>query len=197
MPKEIKHPSGRLLSGPEALRKRPDLAALMMDIISLWSLLEQHIAMMFACLLHGETNDSLEVYFSFFDSSPRKRIFDALSESRLSKPLRIEIEKFFQSLRKIGKIRHEIAHGLWGASDSYPDCILLEDNKHSVQKFVVAWKQTLKGGANPDQDLHAGMTLSAYYKADFIAALATINAKSVQSLDLGKKIVTELYYKSK
>ena len=193
MPKQIKHHSGRLLSGPDALRQRPNLAALMMDVVSLYSLLEQHIAMMFACMLHGEMSDSLEIYFSFFDSAPRKRIFDALAEPRLSKPLRKEIEAFFQSLRKVAKTRHVIAHGLWGASDDYPNVILLEDNKHSTQKFVSIYGQILNDEIAPDEDLHAGMTLTAYSEVDFMAALTVINEKSKASLVLGQKIATEMF----
>jgi hypothetical protein len=194
MPKPILHKGGRLLSGPDAFNKQPEIASAMLVVISLWSLLEQHMGMMFATMLHGELGDPLEIYYSFFESGPRKRIFDAMAEPRLSPELRKEVEAFHQSLRSVGKIRNLVAHCTWGWHENYPNCLLLEDDKHTTERMIRTAGKAMRNEIldDEDKDLYAGMKLQRYYLKDFTDNHKVIDGRSRESLRLGMAIGREM-----
>ena len=153
------------------------------------------MSMMFATLLDGRVEDSFEIYHSFFELSVRNRVFDVMAEKRLSAELKGEIALFFQSVRAGSKIRNFVAHGFWGASDSHPDCILLQDGSHSTRLMIRESNKLLRPGPKDDEidtDIKKGMKLQRFYIDDFTEYLERIDKLSRESLRLGLKIALEV-----
>jgi len=171
MPKPKLHKHGPIKVGPDALMERPKIASAMMYLISAWSGLEQNIAGMFAMLLDGELSDAFNIFHSFHDIQIRKRIFDEVASELLSQTLKEEIELHFKELRKVGWLRHEIAHGQWGVSDLYPDCVLLVDWKEITKNLVTGYRIIIFEGASKIEPDHVfkNLAVQRYYLEDFKA----------------------------
>jgi hypothetical protein len=93
---------------------------------------------------------------------------EAAAEARLSRDLRSEFATLLTSLRKRGRERNKVVHGLWGVSPQMPDVLIncppenfIRDIKNT---YIMGWLIGEKH--EPSNDFVRG--LMAYSNKDFI-----------------------------
>jgi len=124
-------------SGMGITRNRPDLAALIGRICSDWAFVENSLSQFYAHLMGiyldsppGYEPPSHPVAHQIFDEIKTihsriqlvKRLVDWVIKDEQQKNDRLDV---LDQLRKAGKGRNKVAHGVWGICESEPDALIL------------------------------------------------------------------------
>ncbi len=124
-------------SGPGITLKRPDLAALIGCICSNWAFVESSLSHFYAHLMGiyldsppGYEPPSHPVAYQIFDEIQTirsrvqlvKRLVDWVIKDDKQKNDTLDV---LEKLRKAGKGRNKVAHGVWGICESEPEALIL------------------------------------------------------------------------
>jgi hypothetical protein len=113
------------------LADRPELAAKIMHVISLWSSIESAFATLLCYLLGADLEIGVGMYQSLISSEAKRAALDGAAKQALSP----EDYTLFRAVVKVVKPsrerRNDFAHHLWGHSPQLPDAVLLVDPKFS------------------------------------------------------------------
>lgn len=129
---------------------RPQLAALVMQTIAVWSAIDHELTVLMTRFLKAEfvvVNDLLN---ALSGSSARMAALRAVANSSLSADdnlLFLAVMKIVSSARKR---RNEFVHGMWATIASLPDALLLVDPKHLANfEARIAEYQVASGAPAP------------------------------------------------
>ena len=96
--------------GPEAMLRRPELAAMIAAVASRATWIEDAFARLFVYLLNREEEAALSIYLNFFDNGVRLRVFNAVADTRLSEDDRKKFKKLHEQLATKLKPRNNLVH---------------------------------------------------------------------------------------
>lgn len=112
--------------------KHPEIAILATKVVAAAATVDGSFARMFVHLLHAEPRAAASMYLSVQADTTREAMLAAAAEAVLS-----EAEnELFVALRAVArsslKLRHKVAHWVWGWSTDVPDALLMCDPKEYV-----------------------------------------------------------------
>lgn len=193
MPQSFIHRRGPLAIGPTGLDKQPELARLMARVIVSWTTIETNISMMFAVLLHGKIDISLDIYHAFQEQALKQRVFMTVAKKHLPKPTIGEVRIFFNEMRDVSAGRNKIAHSTWFYTDEHPECLCTLDARYITEGMVLAAKSAL---TEPErrvtlEDTLLGKRMMCYDGQDFNDIHDRINSFGERSLKLALRILRD------
>src|ERR1700682_821777 len=122
--------------GPRALHARPQLAALVAEIIGFWSEVDVQRGHLLSTLLGAGDGPALAMYLALTSTAARRAALLAVVHSVLNQV----DEDLFAAISKyavpIEDERNHFAHGLWGYSDDVPDGLLLVNSAYRLQDML-------------------------------------------------------------
>ena len=105
----------------------PDLYHIAQRVIAIASFGEQMWGHIFGNLLHAAPLPSHAIYQRLDSASAKKAILMAAAEAQLSDMDYRWLQALQRAIAPAYKVRHQIAHHLWGDSPQIPDSLLLAD----------------------------------------------------------------------
>ncbi|MEN5176764.1 hypothetical protein [Brevundimonas diminuta] len=100
--------------GGFALAQRPDLAAKIAVIGASWAFLEAHAGYLLGILMKADPTTSVALLGRFTTPTAKTQTIIAVAKETLDENQFIELKVLLRRFSKIGQLRNEIAHGLWG-----------------------------------------------------------------------------------
>ena len=111
--------------GWDVWRQRPELAEHVATISQIWSLVEYELALTFT-ILSGSNLALGRVFFDIVGLQPRLQMLRGLINAYVKDDIDRKLYTDLQErLRKAGRLRNDIVHGLWDIRDDRPDMIFL------------------------------------------------------------------------
>lgn len=165
---KVKRDAGYAL-GPGAFPARPLLAALVAEVITLWSEIELQRGRVLAELLRATQEAAVAMYLAITSSVARRATLDAAARAVLSPFERAVYGRVMAEGRVVEAERNAFAHGLWGFSNDIPKGLLLVDYDYRLKHMLrseeifraVAEKTPIRG---PVSDLQLDMTRIRVYR---------------------------------
>lgn len=112
--------------------KHPDIAILATKVVAAAATVDGAFARMFVQLLHAEPRAAASMYLSVQADTTREAMLTAAAEAVLT----TDEKELFIALRAVArsslKLRHKVAHWVWGWSPDVPDALLICDPKEYV-----------------------------------------------------------------
>lgn len=126
-------------SGPNIVLQRPQLAAAIGNVCANWTLIDNDIMRLYALLMGtyitlpqtmpNEAPPTHPVAYQVFDTlntlNQRLGLLSRLGKWNATPEESEKLEKLLDRIRKKGRERNKIAHGLWGICKDYPDDLIL------------------------------------------------------------------------
>jgi hypothetical protein len=158
-----------------AIHQRPVLLALLMQILFLWSRVEQTLAVSFANTLGTQPEIGVEIYIGLEHNHAQLRVLrDAAAMVVLDKADMALYDAILTVVRAAGRKRNLVAHGIWGICRQVPDGLVLLQHKDFSRvhyPFFARW-----GYAVPE-------TLTPEHVAEHAEYIEKINTQTFEVLD--------------
>jgi hypothetical protein len=145
---------------------RPDLGARIAMVTSQWAIIENDLATAFALLLLNEEEAAFSIFIKLIDRNLREAAFLAVLE-RKSPELCKPCSEAFRCIRKRSGERNDIAHGMWGYSDEYPDAIILVDQPSLSRHMFHGFNKPVGGLIQDGRNLAKTIGFQSYTDSDF------------------------------
>jgi hypothetical protein len=129
-------PQASISLGPGFLAMRPQLAAIVTEIIALGSEIDLQRGRYLAALLGSNQMVGVAIFLAITSAVTRRDTLDAASKSILND---LEYELFTRTARAVKAVekeRNAFAHQLWGISDDLPDALLLVDAEYRLKHLL-------------------------------------------------------------
>lgn len=136
---------------PRLLAEQPHLAAIVAETVSTWAYAEHSLGKTVAAMSRGTSTEAMRDYADRWRFSDRKKIIIKLAKTKLSTPYLETFLKTVDMIASLAKRRHAFAHGIWGAVEALPGCLLLVDPEHIFMHWGVAndWLARFVSNAGP------------------------------------------------
>jgi hypothetical protein len=137
--------------GPDAIAKRPELAALVGRCIAIWSDVELQMALSLGAILKTNSDAAVALFLAIKTSKTQR---DALSVVARLLLRGNDLDAFEALLAVYGgleKQRNALAHGLFGVSDAIPDALLWSDTQDHANFLINVYLNEYKGEPLPDR----------------------------------------------
>ena len=115
--------------GSDHLREQPELGALVANVIAGWSATEAYLGMVFGSLIGASEPTTMNMYAAFRSFDTQRTLLETAARDLLSQRYADILEVTLTVLGRAARIRHQFAHGIWGASPDIPDALLLAEPK--------------------------------------------------------------------
>jgi hypothetical protein len=161
--------------GAGALRKYPNLAALAMEVIGIWSYIDMKLGGILAHFMRADLETATIMHQAIVSMEARIGVLRAAAEHVMPKD---DFELFAAAIsttRASQTARHDFAHHVWGICEKVPDALVL-----TAPKYMAAERARLLGalarGGNPKMGPHGfpwdGTKWFVYKEQDFRNAIA-------------------------
>lgn len=133
MPKTfiLKH-DATLTYSDAAITSKPELAAMAMLAISVWSYTETIILRIFQTLLGPKEDLAFSLYLSIKAQGTQEVLIRKVAGMRMGcEDLKI-LNILLDNARKARTHRNFLAHCSWGLSDNHPECVILSSHEKTV-----------------------------------------------------------------
>jgi hypothetical protein len=130
------NPQAGISLGPGVLAMRPQLAAIVTEIIALESEIDLQRGRYLAALLGSNQMVGVAMFLAITSAVTRRDTLDAASKAILND---LEYELFTRTARAVKAVekeRNAFAHQLWGISDDLPDALLLVDAEYRLKHLL-------------------------------------------------------------
>ena len=120
-----------------ALSERPLLAALVAEVIALWSYVEGNIAKGLSAMMGGKAAAVIAMYNSVVSFSARQRMVLQAAKSDLDD----HHHRMLRAVLKVtdrSELRNSFAHDIWGNLEKLPTALLLIESKEMATRFGAA-----------------------------------------------------------
>ena len=117
----------------DSLAKRPKQAALVAQIIGLWSHIDHTLAMMTTNFLQADFEAVINMLQALRSSDGRRAAITAAAKSTLSPDDFVIYEIVMKIIKPSRDRRNEFAHHLWGHADGLDDALLLINPKYLAE----------------------------------------------------------------
>jgi hypothetical protein len=147
--------------GPGALAHRPVHAALIAQCIVIWSDIELQFSLTLGAILNTSSIGAVAVFLSLRNSRAQRDALAAAARAVLT-PETLEV---FEALLIVHKSlegeRNDLAHGLFGSSDSIPDAVLWTPLDEHARWLTSVYQSEYSGQYQSDP--HEGLRKSLFY----------------------------------
>ena len=130
------HPS-RLDIGPHTLRQQPDLATLVMDVISTWSSADLTVVELISNMLEADFEIVAIMLGALRSAEGKRAAIDATAKVRLAADP--ELLSLFEAVMKVTKAsrsrRNDFAHHVWASCPDIPKSLCLIDPRYMGRFF--------------------------------------------------------------
>ena len=123
--------------GEEAFTKRPELAAHIGLVASLWTLAEEAWGLVLAEMLDAEAKTGLALYESLVGAASQNAVLNAAADLRLSGKTKEAFVALLQRQKGLARERNRIVHGRWGYVPE-DDSILILGERNWLPRMVAA-----------------------------------------------------------
>jgi hypothetical protein len=120
--------------GPSQLKKYPELAGLVLEVISYGSGIESLWGRVLISLLKAEVEIGLGMYEGIISTAAKQGALRGAARAALGDDDLHLLEAVMDTTKAARERRNDFAHHLWGASDLAPDCLLLMNPKHLLRQ---------------------------------------------------------------
>lgn len=103
-----------LTFGGQALAQRPDLAAKIAVICASWAFLEAQAGYLLGILMKADPTSSVALLGRFTTPTAKNQAIIAVAKETLDEVQFAALKKLMDRFSNIGRLRNDIAHGLWG-----------------------------------------------------------------------------------
>jgi len=111
----------------KALLEKPELAAHLSTITSLWAQMVTLLEEILGLLAGVDAITAMRLYTAIENDGAKQAMLRALAEDKLPDNLQAELNAIFKWIREHGSSRNVVAHGVWGVSPQYPDALFYTD----------------------------------------------------------------------
>lgn len=172
MPKILSdiNPDAHIDIKPEALRKYPELATFVIEVIASWSRVDWRMAGLLTLCVKAEFR-TVSAMLSVLNS-PRAQhdaILAGIEMTVTPDDFKL-ITATFKTTTEDRKIRDKFAHHMWGVSPDVPDCLILANPRELTVSFSRVIANLATTGTKGQGNLETSKIL-VYYKADLEEAL--------------------------
>lgn len=133
---------------PDALAKRPTLAAWVGRIIAEWAEVELQLAQLMCEAMEASAAPFAVAFEALGSSSAQINVAQKTIRSRLDGDAEDAFLALMTMFREAKKARDAVAHATWGWSDQVPDALFAVDPKYRVRNAAAMmphWKPTAHG----------------------------------------------------
>lgn len=110
---------------PITLRRHPQLAVRIADVIAYWSRIESLLGSILGRMLGSQARPSIAMYEAIRSSQIQMYVLEAAANAALS-PENLEVfNPLLVAVKHAGAARHKIAHWLWADSPDFPNSLIL------------------------------------------------------------------------
>ena len=134
---------------PQALAYRPQLAALVAQVIAIWSWIDAEYARLLAHFLKADHDVVLGMLSGIVSSEARRGAIIEAARTALSAQDRRLFEAVDKAINPSRKTRHAYAHGIWGYIEEWPDRLLWVHGKDFTANDFATAKE-ISGGRTLD-----------------------------------------------
>lgn len=117
--------------GDYPLRRHPELALLVAEVIASWSNVDGFMRQLFIELMGGPADTAATVFVALEIQSAKMAAINAVADLKLSDPHKKLLRAILSLIKTNQKSRDKIAHWTWGDSPDIPDALLLSNPKDS------------------------------------------------------------------
>ena len=107
----------------DALKARPQHAAVLGRIFTSWSLIEGTIAGLLGVMMHADDRAALAMLQTFRSNSARVDAVRKVGAAMLAEEYKGDFDKLMKAVLSYATERNAIAHNLWGVSDDEPNLV--------------------------------------------------------------------------
>jgi hypothetical protein len=132
-PLSSKHLSGGVAIHPLALRRHPELASRVGEIIAIWARIEAGLATILGRMLGSHARPSRAMYATIHNSQRQEAVLEAAAKDSLSKENRELFDLLMVAVKCADATHYKVAHWLWGDSPDFPDSLILVDPSALVE----------------------------------------------------------------
>lgn len=122
--------------GPGFLGQRPQLAALVAEVIGIASEIDLQEGRYLASLLGADQVAGVAMFLAITGDRTRRDVISAASKAKLTDIEFSLFERAFQTIRAVENERNAFAHQLWGITDDIPDALLLVDPEYRLSHMM-------------------------------------------------------------
>lgn len=116
-----------------AVAERPKQAAMVMQVVSIWSHIDHLYAIMITNFLGSDFETVMEMLKALSSSDGRRAAIKAAARNVLPPKDFTLYEVIEKAIKPSRDRRNEYAHHLWGFADQFPDALLLIDPRHLAE----------------------------------------------------------------
>jgi hypothetical protein len=163
---------------PNALAKRPELAAQIGIIAALWSRVEMWLGVILGDFLGTEPKFGLAMYFAIVSTSARTDTIAAAATERLDARKMLEFEKLVKTIRARARERNRIVHSNWGISAKHPDAIVSVATDDHIRFWHITsrdFQDSDRSTANWENIVWRNLKPTAYRMSDFMDICNRLN----------------------
>jgi hypothetical protein len=107
----------------DALKARPEHAAVLGRVFTSWSLIEGTIAGLLGLMMHADERAALAILQTFRTNNARVDAVRKVGAEMLSEEHKADFDSLMKAVTKYATERNAIAHNLWGMAESEPDLV--------------------------------------------------------------------------
>lgn len=115
---------GKVLFGPEAILTRPNLAAHIGAIATMWTIIEETWGHILSEALDAEAKTGIAMYLALSGAASQGAILTEAVKMHLPEKIQTMVAEARQAEKGVARDRNRIVHGRWG--------ILVEDDRYLV-----------------------------------------------------------------
>jgi hypothetical protein len=117
---------------PDNASKQPELAALVAQAISVWSLVEFTLATALVDMLGARASPAIAMYGALTSSAAQVAALTAAAETALGEREHELFEALMFLYRPLARQRHKFAHWIWAYCEQAPDHLVLADPQKAI-----------------------------------------------------------------
>jgi len=107
----------------DALKARPEHAAVLGRVFTSWSLIEGTIAALLGLMMHADDRAALAILRTFRTNSARVEAVRKVGAEMLPEEHKADFDSLMKAVLNYATERNAIAHNLWGMAEGEPDLV--------------------------------------------------------------------------
>jgi hypothetical protein len=118
-------PNPDIRIGPNAFKQAPEAAARVMEVITVWSLIETRVAAIISTMLKTDYEAASAMYRSLTGGQAKRAALDAIAAHTLPGPSYCLLQAVLKVTKQSRDKRNDFAHHIWGYDKNLPGALLL------------------------------------------------------------------------
>ncbi|MEA3065504.1 MAG: hypothetical protein QOJ27_1956 [Sphingomonadales bacterium] len=118
-------PNPDIRIGLNAFKQLPDAAGRIIDVISIWSLIDSRLTIILAQMLKTDYEAAAAMYRAITSGQARRAALDAVSAHALAGPSFCLLQAVLKVTKPSRDTRNDFAHHVWGYDKNLSDALLL------------------------------------------------------------------------